>query len=86
MKITHVEYGIYLAAVGTEMRKRNLCFSDIADPISADIKDKVLHGMTAQGMSAARAPDVFHSGWAFMANLNAKTYHSRNEIVKAEFK
>jgi hypothetical protein len=82
--ITHVEYGIYLVAVGTEMRKRNLCLTDVIDPVDPIIREKAVASMVAQGMSSARAPEVFDSAYVAMRTLNFKTYQSRNAATKAD--
>lgn len=84
MNITHVEYGMYLVAVGTEMRKRNLCLHDVIEPASDDLKTKILNTMTAQGMSIARAPEVFEHAYVAMRAINLKTYQSRNAATKAD--
>lgn len=82
--ITHVEYGIYLASVGTEMRKQNKSLQDIIDPSTPEEKTKILKSMTSQGMSSSRAPEVFEVGWSFMRSANRRTYPNRGLAVKAD--
>lgn len=82
--ITHVEYGIYLVAVGTEMRKRNMCLGDVIEPPTPELKNKILAGMVTQGMSTARAPEVFDRAYVSMRTLNMRTYQSRNSAAMAD--
>lgn len=82
--ITHVEFGIYLSAIGNEMRKQNLSLGSVAHNPHDAMKQRIIVAMTSQGMSSARAPIVFNSGWGLMVKVNAATYPSRGAAAKAD--
>ena len=82
--ITHVEFGIYLVAVGTEMRKQNLSLSHVGLLATDTQRQRMIQAMTSQGMSSGRAPIVFDSGWNLMAQVSGKTYPTRGEACRAD--